>query len=233
MVGRRGFPGEGRGHHVTCLEAVTWDVFGTLVDFSVERDETPLVAELLDQAGIQADEEVVLASWVKASLRERGRAPFRTVRESLVVGAGQAARRHGLEIDPLAWARRLEALWASLPLVDGAIRALERLEEGGLPWALVTNLDAHVLDRLVEREFPPQWDVVAVCSEHARAYKPHPRPFWMALDRLGVQPGNALHVGDSPGEDRAGARAAGLRCKLLGEGEDREALVRRILGSDA
>lgn len=55
----------------------------------------------------------------------------------------------------------------------------------------------------------------AVCSEHARAYKPHPRPFRMALDELGVQPDAAIHVGDRPGEDRAGARAAGMACVIV------------------
>jgi FMN phosphatase YigB (HAD superfamily) len=68
-----------------------------------------------------------------------------------------------------------------------------------------------------------------VSSEQARAYKPHPRPFRMALHRLGLEPDEAVHVGDDPGEDRAGARAAGLEARLVGE-EGLAAVVDEFVG---
>ena len=49
-----------------------------------------------------------------------------------------------------------------------------------------------------------------VTSAEAGAAKPDPAPFRLALDRLGVESGRALHVGDEP-EDEQGARAAGMR----------------------
>jgi putative hydrolase of the HAD superfamily len=42
-------------------------------------------------------------------------------------------------------------------------------------------------------------------------YKPNPEPFHLALEELGVDPGNAVHVGNSLGSDVRGALAAGLR----------------------
>ncbi len=197
------------------MQAVTWDLFGTLVEFSVDRDEPPVVRALLDEAGVEASEGEVLSTWVRESLVERGKCPFRSVRESLVVGACRMGAEHGFEVDAQAWARRLEAVWASAPLRPDAGRALERVEGAGVPWAIVTNLDAHVLEQVVERTALGALDPVAVCSQAARAYKPHPRPFRMALDRLGVEPWACVHVGDSPGEDRAGARAVGMRCRLV------------------
>lgn len=199
-------------------DAVTLDLFGTLLDFDVRRDEAPLVADLLREADAPADPADVLETWIAASLAERGRTPFRTVRRSLAVGAREAAREHALDVDPLAWAERLEALWATRPLVDDAGPALDRLDAAPADWAIVTNLDAHVLAEVLERtglgERAPAW----VCSERARAYKPHPRPFRLALARLGARPSASVHVGNDPGEDRAGARAAGMRCVLVEEG---------------
>jgi putative hydrolase of the HAD superfamily len=49
-----------------------------------------------------------------------------------------------------------------------------------------------------------------VSSADAGAPKPDRRPFLLALERLGVEPGRALHCGDEPA-DEEGAAAAGLR----------------------
>ena len=48
------------------------------------------------------------------------------------------------------------------------------------------------------------------------ARKPDPAIFDAALELAGVRaPSEALHVGDTPEEDVAGAEAAGIRCLLL------------------
>jgi HAD superfamily hydrolase (TIGR01509 family) len=49
----------------------------------------------------------------------------------------------------------------------------------------------------------------AVTSARAGAPKPDPRLFRLALGELGVEPGRALHIGDSDA-DREGAQAAGI-----------------------
>lgn len=49
-----------------------------------------------------------------------------------------------------------------------------------------------------------------VVSEEAQVSKPHPAIFELALDRLHVQPAEAVMIGDSWPADIAGARAAGL-----------------------
>lgn len=55
-------------------------------------------------------------------------------------------------------------------------------------------------------------------SEDARAYKPRPEPFRLALDRLGLCPGDVLHVGDSPASDVAGAQALVTRGRRRRQG---------------
>lgn len=189
--------------------AVTFDLFGTLLDFSIARDEPRLVKRLLAQEGAAAPVDAVLSTWLEASLAHRAREPFRTVSEALTVGAAAARDAFSLDADPARWTEALEDLWATRPAASGARELLEGLRARGVPYAIVTNLDQHVLDRVLAHARLASLVDVAVCSELARAYKPHPRPFQLALARLGVRARDAVHVGDSAREDGVGAAAAG------------------------
>ncbi len=52
---------------------------------------------------------------------------------------------------------------------------------------------------------------LVVASDEVRVYKPHASFFREVCARLGVEPSQAVYVGDSPWADIAGARNAGLR----------------------
>ena len=51
----------------------------------------------------------------------------------------------------------------------------------------------------------------ALCAEELGVGKPDPHPFQTALQRAGVTAAQAVHIGDHPSDDIAGARAAGMR----------------------
>ncbi|NQD91361.1 HAD family hydrolase, partial [Pseudomonas sp. CrR25] len=51
----------------------------------------------------------------------------------------------------------------------------------------------------------------ALCAEELGVGKPDPKPFCEALARAGVAAEHAVHIGDHPSDDIAGAQAAGLR----------------------
>jgi putative hydrolase of the HAD superfamily len=51
----------------------------------------------------------------------------------------------------------------------------------------------------------------ALCAEELGVGKPDPKPFQEALRRAGIAAQHAVHVGDHPSDDIAGAQAAGLR----------------------
>lgn len=51
----------------------------------------------------------------------------------------------------------------------------------------------------------------ALCAEELGIGKPDPLPFHTALQRAGVAASQAVHIGDHPGDDIAGARAAGMQ----------------------
>lgn len=51
----------------------------------------------------------------------------------------------------------------------------------------------------------------ALCAEELGIGKPDPKPFLEALQRAGVAAAHAVHIGDHPSDDIAGAQQAGLR----------------------
>ena len=51
----------------------------------------------------------------------------------------------------------------------------------------------------------------ALCAEELGVGKPDPHPFHTALQHAGLEATQAVHIGDHPGDDIAGAKAAGLR----------------------
>ena len=57
-----------------------------------------------------------------------------------------------------------------------------------------------------------------VVSDEVGWFKPQPEVFLHTLGLLGVRPGEALYIGDSPRHDVAGAKAAGMRAVLIRPG---------------
>lgn len=93
--------------------------------------------------------------------------------------------------------------------------ALARLREQGIRLGVVSNSDGRVEDALQAAGLRDAFDVV-VDSSIAGVEKPDPRIFHVALDQLGIPPGDALYVGDVHEVDVAGARAAGMAAALVG-----------------
>jgi putative hydrolase of the HAD superfamily len=101
-----------------------------------------------------------------------------------------------------------------------AVPALTALRGRGLRLAAVSNWDcslAAVLERCGLAELLDG----AISSAEAGASKPDPAIFVSALELVGCEPAEALHVGDTREEDLVGARAAGIRALLLDrDGDD-------------
>ncbi|MEJ7812245.1 MAG: HAD-IA family hydrolase [Gemmatimonadaceae bacterium] len=87
---------------------------------------------------------------------------------------------------------------------DGVRETLGELAARGHPMALVTSKADPLAVRALEftglRQYLP---VIVGCDSCAR-HKPHPEPVLLALRLLGVEPADALFVGDSPYDIEAG-----------------------------
>ena len=102
---------------------------------------------------------------------------------------------------PVAW-----RVFPEAPAVLGEARA------AGLRLAVVSNFDLRLHGILAGHGL--HFDEV-ITSADAKARKPDPAIFRMALERLGLQPGDVFHAGDSPVADLEGATAAGIAACLV------------------
>jgi putative hydrolase of the HAD superfamily len=110
----------------------------------------------------------------------------------------------------------VEALMSSVrfnAFPDAAL-ALAELRDLGLRLVVVSNWDCS-LPLVLERAGLTGAVDGTVSSATAGASKPDPAIFAPALELAGCAPEEALHVGDTPEQDVAGARAAGIRALHL------------------
>jgi HAD superfamily hydrolase (TIGR01509 family) len=190
------------------FDAVTVDAMGTLVELD---DPTPRLQQALAESGVARELDVVAAAFAaevayylprtlegrdEASLADLGRRCTAVFLDHADAG-----------LDARAFAPAFLASIVFRPLT-GARHALERLRQAGLALACVSNWDVSLRSQLGRAGLGGLFDTV-VSSAEAGAAKPDPVVFRLALDRLGVPPARALHVGDGDA-DREGAAAAGL-----------------------
>jgi putative hydrolase of the HAD superfamily len=117
----------------------------------------------------------------------------------------------GEVLDRLAEAFRERSAWRVYPDV---LPALEQLRTAGVRMGVVSNWDSN-LPRLLERlGLAHFFDVIGV-SHLEGVEKPAPKFFRRVLGRMNAATGEALHVGDVPELDIAGAHAAGLDGLLI------------------
>ncbi|WP_435175927.1 HAD family hydrolase [Halorussus sp. AFM4] len=115
------------------------------------------------------------------------------------------------DVDPAALADAYrEKVADSLRSVEGVAGLLADLREE-YALGLLTNGPADAQQSKLDRfDWVDEFDVVVITG-HLEAGKPDERAFRAVLDELGVEPGEAVYVGDDPEADVEGAKKAGMR----------------------
>ena len=139
--------------------------------------------------------------WMRFARRALERATGKPVEDRI---AGEAVSR-------LREAFRGKEAWHVYPDVVPALRELRRR---GARLAVVSNWDSRLPELLRTLDLASYFDTLAV-SRIEGVEKPDPLLFRAALERLGAPAERALHVGDRPDLDLAGARAAGVDAVLV------------------
>ena len=93
-------------------------------------------------------------------------------------------------------------------VLPGAVDAVARLRQQEMKQAIVSQKLRRLIEPVLERE-GFEMDVV-LGGEDVPAFKPAPDGLLLALDRLGVEPDDAIYVGDTT-IDAEAAKNAGLR----------------------
>ncbi len=106
---------------------------------------------------------------------------------------------------------------------DGVIEGIQWMKDNGYRVACVTNkAEAFTVPLLKDKGLHDLFEVI-VSGDTCAEKKPHPMPLLYAAEQLGIEPENALMIGDSRSDVKA-ARAAGFHifCMTYGynHGED-------------
>ena len=178
--------------------AVVFDLFETLVDYDDARSRE-FSARVARFCGRDPDEFQPV--WVASRpLRDTG--PMAPYLASL-----------GLGEDEIAGVLELRRDWTRGTLASpkgAAIETLREVRARGLRTGLITVCSEDTVDVWPETPFAGLFDVeVFSCSCGLR--KPDPRIYELALEQLGVEPGEAIFVGDGANDELAGAERVGMR----------------------
>ncbi|MGH2846875.1 MAG: HAD family hydrolase [Thermoleophilaceae bacterium] len=191
--------------------AVLLDALGTLVELQPPAprlrrrlaEEGFSVSEEQATAGFTAEISYYLAHHLEGSDRER----LDDLRDRCATAMMEALDLPGLDHATARWAMLGSLEFTPFP---DAAAALEVLGDRGV--VVVSNWDCSLPGWLECAGLPA---LPVVTSAEVGAAKPDPAIFRHALEVVGVEAADAVHVGDSLENDVEGARGAGIRPVLV------------------
>ena len=198
----------------TRFEAVTFDCYGTLIDW-----EAGLAAALraaLGAHGVTADDEDLLSRYARfEAAAEAG--PYLPYRDVLSTGLRGVAGEFGITLTEGETATFGGSVvdWPAFP---DSVAALARLKER-FRLGVLTNCDDDLFAASNARlgvEF--DWIVTA---QQVGSYKPSEANFLALFERVGLPRGRMLHVAQSLFHDHAPARRLGLTTVWIDRRHDR------------
>jgi HAD superfamily hydrolase (TIGR01509 family) len=178
------------------MDAVLWDMDGVLVDS--EPLWTVAEVELAAQLGGTWDAEIKAA----------------VVGTRLEVAVPAILRYYGVDDGPeqvahaSSWllGRMVELYAQEPPLLPGVRELLRVLQDEGVPTALVSSSYRVLVDAVLAQGVGPFQ--VTVAGDEVEHGKPHPQPYLVAAERLGLDPARCVVIEDSP-SGVASAESAG------------------------
>jgi 2-haloacid dehalogenase len=185
------------------FEILTFDCYGTLVNW--EDGILRCLQRVLRTHGKDADARAILQLYGDfEALAEQGK--YRRYREVLQSVVQQFGERLGFVLTEQEVGSLPESLpeWKPWPDTVAALRSLHNR----FRLAIVSNVDDDLF-AATRPQLGVEFDQI-ITAEQARAYKPSPKIFELALRRVGVPAHRVLHVGQSLYHDVIPAQSLGL-----------------------
>jgi 2-haloacid dehalogenase len=185
------------------FDALTFDCYGTLIDW--EAGIVDGLRAALGRRAADSSDDGLLQRYAKIEAAlEAG--PYRTYRDILATCGRDIAAELGMDVDPTAIDRFADSVgeWPAFPDSTDALERLHRRFRLGV----ITNCDDDLFARSAER-LRTRFDVV-VTAQQVGAYKPDPRGFGLAFERLAIPTTRVLHVAQSLYHDHVPAKRLGL-----------------------
>jgi 2-haloacid dehalogenase len=205
---------EERAIHFDDVEALTFDCYGTLIDW--EAGLTAAFQPVFRARGIAFDGDAVLERFADhEAAAEAG--PYRRYRDVLAIALRGVSSDYGIE----PTADEIEAFSGSVgewPAFSDTTAALARLRER-FRLGVITNCDDDLFAASLPR-LGVDFDWV-ITAQQAGSYKPDERNFELAFERIGLPRERILHVAQSLFHDHAPAQRLGVTSVWIDRRGDR------------
>lgn len=200
--------------------AVLFDLYGTLVDVSIDEDSLEFWQSLLIEG-----QDVEVAMELRKFYRQRCRKWLREL------AAGQSVLEHVFpEVIKSFSVRDRDIELFSQRFRRGSRRKLEvrpyahsvvqKISARGIATGIISNTEALLTNvDLHDLGMANVGDIIVLSSD-VEAEKPSPVPFRIAMDALAVAPDRSLFIGDNPQDDIHGALGAGMFAALIRSAPD-------------
>ena len=181
---------------------ISFDCYGTLIDW-----QRGVRRAFQDLAHASEDEtQEMFAAWERIQWKKL-QGPYQPYEEILRSSFREAVEEFGYWCPGYAGEAFVESLarWEPFPDVDPALRRLSHKHH----LAIISNIDRRLLGGTI-KNFSVRFDAL-ITAEDARAYKPNPAIFRMALARMGCAPKEVVHVAFGAKYDLKAAHDLGMR----------------------
>lgn len=189
---------------------ITFDCYGTLIDFQVGLMTRTLLAAQVDTARMPA----FLADF-SAYRFDEALGPWQPYADVIKRALRRCCQRWGLPAQDDAAQQIYDAIptWGPHPDVPAALATLAK----EFPLVILSNASDHQIPHNVAKLGAPFHAVYT--AEQARAYKPRLAAFEYMIDQLGCDPADLLHVSSSLRYDLMSAYDVGIRhCAYIERG---------------
>jgi 2-haloacid dehalogenase len=200
--------------HVAAVKALTFDLFGTVLDLGGSL--APHVAAFLKNHHANVVPDAFFKQWRARQRLEQFQDTIMMLGHSGYIETARRALVYALKLNNVeASGDRVAALmqcWRQLEPFPEVLPALERLSSRFRLVAL-SNGDPEFLDHLVKNQIGWRFDRV-ISTSIVGAFKPHPAVYRRAARELGLEVGECMMV-SSNSFDVVGARACGFRAAFV------------------
>ncbi|NYT65628.1 phosphoglycolate phosphatase [Alcaligenaceae bacterium] len=197
------------------FKAVLFDLDGTLVD--TIPDIIQATNAMREQLGLVALDDATITAYVGRGTEDL---VLRALSHNMPNAPTQALFDQGLTLFKQCYH---EVNGKQSVLFDGVLEGLHAFASTGARLAIVTNKQTAFTLPLLQKMGLADYFEVVVCGDTCANKKPDPMPLLHACEALGVNPTQALMVGDSV-NDALAARAADIAVLILpygyNEGQD-------------
>ena len=189
------------------FRALTFDCYGTLIDW--ESGLLAALRSILKSHGQNLGDRQILE--IYGELEPKAQNPYRRYGQVLANVVRGFGDRLGFPVSNAEAESLAESLkgWQPFPDTGAALESLKKRYK----LAIISNTDDDLF-AATARHLPVKFDEV-ITAEQAKAYKPSPAPFVLALERLDLPPERVLHVGQSIYHDVLPAKSLHLATVLV------------------